>query len=114
MAQARVIEQLRVEVAELRADNERLRAENGELKRRLGMNSTNSSQPPSADGLAKPARKSLRGKTRLKPEGDLGVTNRPAAATVARPAHAALAARLSWSPVQDRQRDGWPLFRWPR
>ena len=41
-AQARVIEQLRVEVAELRTDNERLRAENAELTRRLGMNSTNS------------------------------------------------------------------------
>jgi transposase len=53
VAQARVIEQLRVEVAELRADNERLRTENAELERRLGMNSTNSSQPLSSDGLAK-------------------------------------------------------------
>jgi transposase len=35
-----------------------LRAENAELRRRLGMNSSNSSRPPSADGLAKPKRSS--------------------------------------------------------
>ncbi|WP_181362017.1 DUF6444 domain-containing protein [Streptomyces sp. MA5143a] len=46
--QARVIDELRAEVAELRA-------ENAELKRRLGMDSTNSSKPPSSDP---PARKS--------------------------------------------------------
>ncbi len=72
VAQARIIEQLRVEIAELRAENERLRSENAELKRRLGMNSTNSSQPPSSDGPAKPARKSLRGKTGRKPGGQAG------------------------------------------
>jgi transposase len=44
----------RAEIAELRAQNERLRAENAELKRRLGMNSRNSSKPPSLDGIAKP------------------------------------------------------------
>ncbi|MER5917289.1 DUF6444 domain-containing protein, partial [Streptomyces sp. NPDC001982] len=45
----------RAEIAELRAENAQLRAENAELKRRLGMNSKNSSKPPSSDGLAKPA-----------------------------------------------------------
>lgn len=65
VAQARVIEQLRAEVTELRA-------ENAELKRRLGMNSTSSSQPPSSDGLAKPARKSLRGKAGRAPGGQTG------------------------------------------
>jgi hypothetical protein len=55
--QAQVINELRVRVAALEAENVRLRAENAEVKRRLGMNSTNSSQPPSSDGLAKPVRR---------------------------------------------------------
>jgi transposase len=53
-----------------------------ELERRLGMNSTNSSKPPSSDGLAKPKPKpkSLREKTGKKPggqEGHLGTTLTP-------------------------------------
>ena len=63
--QAQVINELRARVAVLEV-------ENAESKRRLGMNSTNSSQPPSADGLAKPVRKSLRGKTGRKPGGQAG------------------------------------------
>jgi transposase len=49
-----------------------LRAEVAELKRQLGMNSRNSSRPPSSDGLAKPAPKSLRGKSGRKPGGQEG------------------------------------------
>lgn len=68
---ALVVQQAQV-INELRARVAALEAENAELKRRLGMNSTNSSQPPSADGLAKPVRKSLRGKTGRKPGGQAG------------------------------------------
>lgn len=63
--QAQVIAALRVRVAALEA-------ENAELRRRLGMNSTNSSQPPSSDGLAKPSQMSLRGETDRKPEARPG------------------------------------------
>lgn len=68
---ALVVEQARV-ISELRARVDALEAENAELRRRLGMNSANSSQPPSSDGLAKPARKSLRGKSGRKPGGQAG------------------------------------------
>jgi transposase len=68
---ALVVEQARV-IADLRGRVAALEAENSELKRRLGMNSSNSSKPPSSDGLAKPAPKSLRGKTKRKPGGQKG------------------------------------------
>lgn len=48
------VERLRVDNEQLRADNARLRAENAELRRQLGLNSSNSSKPPSSDGLARP------------------------------------------------------------
>lgn len=48
------VQRLRAENEQLRAGNAVLRAENGELRRRLGMNSSNSSRPPSSDGVARP------------------------------------------------------------
>jgi transposase len=57
-AQAAVIAELRAEVAELRG--------------RLGQNSRNSSLPPSSDGYAKPAPKSLRRPSGRKPGGQGG------------------------------------------
>ncbi len=60
-AQAKLIEELRAEVAE--------------LKRQAGRNSRNSSTPPSADGLAKPPPRSMRTRSGRKPgkqEGTVG------------------------------------------
>ncbi len=69
---ALVVEQARV-IAELRARVAVLEAENAELKRRLGMNSTNSSKPPSSDSpFVKPAPKSLRRRSGRKPGGQPG------------------------------------------
>jgi regulator of replication initiation timing len=43
------VEMLETEVDRLEAENTKLREENTELKRCLGLNSTNSSKPPSSD-----------------------------------------------------------------
>ena len=60
-------------IAELRVRVAALEAENAELKRRLGMNSTNSSKPPSSDSpFTKPAPKSLRRRSGRKPGGQPG------------------------------------------
>ena len=50
-------------LVELRERVERLEAENAELRRRLGLNSSNSSMPPSSDGLAKPRPQPGKGKS---------------------------------------------------
>ncbi len=49
-----------------------LKARIAELERRLGMNSKNSSTPPSSEGLAKPSPKSLRKPSGRKPGGQPG------------------------------------------
>lgn len=50
----------------------KLKAEIKELKNRLAKNSANSSKPPSTDGLAKPAPKSLRKNSGRRPGGQTG------------------------------------------
>src|SRR3954462_2547425 len=59
-------------IAQLQARIAEQDAEIAELKRRLAASSRNSSKPPSADGLGKPAPKSLRGRSGRKPGGQLG------------------------------------------
>ena len=47
------IESLKVLIRQLLEEIDQLKAENAELRRRLGMDSTNSHQPPGSDGLKK-------------------------------------------------------------
>lgn len=47
------INALKALIKQLLEENERLQAENAELRRRLGLDSTNSHKPPSSDGYAK-------------------------------------------------------------
>ena len=51
-----LIEGLRRELAELRAENAALKQEVADLRRQLGKNSSNSSKPPSSDGYGKKPR----------------------------------------------------------
>jgi transposase len=74
--------QTRVELAAARERISELEGQVTDLTARLGQNSVNSSKPPSSDGLAKPAPKSLRGKSGRgpgRPKGQKGTTLRQVA-----------------------------------
>jgi transposase len=78
--------ELRASLAEAVARVEELLARVADLEARLGMSSRNSSKPPSSDGLAKPAPRSLRvksGRGPGRPKGQAGFTLEP----VAEPTH---------------------------
>jgi hypothetical protein len=67
----------RAQLDVLRAQVSALSAEVAELRARLGQNSRNSSEPPSSEGLARPAPESLRGRSGRKPgrpKGQPGAT----------------------------------------
>lgn len=71
-AQNKQIEFLENTVANLNKNIEVLLAEIKELNEKLNKNSSNSSKPPSSDGLNKPKTKSLRQKSEKKPGGQKG------------------------------------------
>lgn len=69
LEQQELIDGLRREVSQLRQEVAVLRAENADLRRQLGLNSSNSGKPPSSDGLKKPPRTSSLRESSGKPSG---------------------------------------------
>ena len=111
----------------LEAEVYELRRQLKELEARLALNSTNSSKPPSTDGLAKPAPKSLRTKNRSParrpartpgPNPPTGGPARPRRWSIrwsAAPADSVAAASLRQEPVLDMKSarcSSCPTSRW--
>jgi transposase len=69
---AALVVSLRSELAEARAELERARERMAELEAQLRQTPRNSSKPPSSEGLAKPAPRSLRNKSGRRPGGQDG------------------------------------------
>jgi len=71
-SQPPTLEQALIVIQELRQQIIELKAENQKLKDQLSKNSRNSSKPPSSDGYNKPNPKSLRKSSGRKPGGQKG------------------------------------------
>jgi hypothetical protein len=69
---AALVVSLRAELAETRAELDRALERIAELEARLRQTPRNSSKPPSSEGLAKPAPRSLRKKSGRRPGGQDG------------------------------------------
>ena len=69
---AALVVSLRSELAQARAELERARERIAEIEPRLRQTPRNSSKPPSSEGLAKPAPRSLRKKSGRRPGGQDG------------------------------------------
>ena len=67
-----LVVEMRTQLEVLRAENAALKLRVAELEAQLRTTSKNSSKPPSADGLGKPAPKSLRRGSGRKPGGQAG------------------------------------------
>jgi transposase len=68
-----LIQQLTAQIHQLTAQIHQLTARVQELEGQIAKNSTNSGKPPGSDGLSKPNKtKSLRGKSKKRPGGQLG------------------------------------------
>ena len=67
-----LIVEMRAELDSLRSENAALKVRVADLEARLRANSQNSSKPPSTDGPAKPATRSLRKASKRKPGGQDG------------------------------------------
>jgi transposase len=70
--QLQIIEERNQTIDELHKENEELNRTIKELREQLGLNSRNSSKPPSSDGPKKPTPKSLRSRSGKKPGGQVG------------------------------------------
>jgi hypothetical protein len=93
-----------LELARARKEIAWLRGEVIQLKRRLGMNSGNSSMPPSSDRFSKPAPKSLRGRTNRK-QGSNRAPRERACRWSRTPIRSWITCRQSW-PVAASTRSG--------
>jgi transposase len=80
--QAGLLEELVAQVEVLTVRNEALTAEVADLRRRLGLNSKNSSKPPSSDGVRKPPPRSTRERSKRKPGKQRGAVGKTLAAVV--------------------------------